>query len=63
MNLEVSILTKMMLISILLVIVGGCKDHNYNNGTDIRPPLMNNNSFTNFVPMNMPTNNNVEVPL
>lgn len=42
---------KMILFSIIiflvLVFMDGCKT----NGGDIRPPLMNNDSFTNFVPM------------
>lgn len=35
------------------IIVGGCIT---DKDDDLRPPLMDNNSFTNFVPIEIPTN-------
>ena len=45
-----------LFIVLFCIILSGCQSTKPDPDNDIIPPLMNTNSFTNFVPMEMPTN-------
>ena len=44
------------IIAIMLFVGGACCNPKPKGDVDIRPPLMNTNPFTNFVPVEMSTN-------
>jgi len=49
--------TRSLILATIIVILTGCKSNDPSSDSDHRPPLINNESFTNFVPIDI-----IEIP-